>query len=360
MMSLKYAFSPIRVGPLELKNRFIRSATGLSLSELNGKPKKELFEEYKKLADGEIGLIISGYAYPLRNGRATPNQSGFYARWIVNQYKPIVDNIHSKGGKFIFQICHGGLHSVGYEDDETKDPTPILSPSGDSFMFDDPNHKSLAKSMNKTEIDDVISSFGRAAFMAQQIGADGIQIHAAHGYLLSEFLSPFFNRRTDEYGGSIENRLRIVQEIINEIRRITKPSFSCSIKMNGFDGYNEKHNRLITPELCSEYVKRLKNLDFFEISSSFSVLEGKYKSSFKKAIGKKIKLPKRMFNLQAAEIIKKANPDKIIASVGGHRYINEIEDVLKSKKVDLISISTPLISNPYAIKEMKEGKISHC
>lgn len=359
-MSLKCAFSPIKIGPLQLKNKFIRSATGLSLSELNGKPKKELFEAYKKLANGEIGLIISGYAYPLRGGRATPNQSGFYARWIVNQYKPIVDCIHSKGGKFIFQICHGGLHSVGYDDDETKEPVNILSPSGDSFMFENPNHHTMAKSMNQEEIDEVVNSFGRAAFMAQQIGADGIQIHAAHGYLLSEFLSPFFNRRTDKYGGSIDNRLRIIQEIVDEVRRITRPDFSCSIKLNGFDGYVEKQNRLVTPEICAEYVKRLKNLDFYEISSSFSVLEEKYKGTFTKAIGKRIKLPKRMFNLHAAEIIKKANPDKIIASVGGHRDINEIESVLKSKKVDLISISTPLISNPYAIKEMKEGKITHC
>lgn len=347
------AFSPIKVGPLQLKNRFIRSATGLSLSELNGKPKKALFDEYKKLADGEIGLIISGYAYPLRGGRATPNQSGFYARWIVNTYKPIVDMIHSKGGKFIFQICHGGLHSVGYDDDETKKPTQILSPSGDSFMYEDSNHPTQAKSITKEEIDEVVNSFGRAAFMAQQIGADGIQIHAAHGYLLSEFLSPFFNRRTDNYGGSIDNRLRIIQEIINEVRRITRPDFSLSIKINGFDGYIEKQNRLVTPELCAEYVKRLNNLDFYEISSSFSVLEEKYKKSFTKAVGEKIKLPKRMFNLHAAEIIKKANPDKIIASVGGHRDINEIENVLESKKVDLISISTPLISNPYFIKEMK-------
>ena len=335
-------FFPVKAGNLSLSNRFIRSATGLDLSNPNGSPKPELFDVYKNLARGEIGLIITGFVYPIDSGRATSKQSGFSSRFLSEKYRPIVSDVHKNGGKIVFQVCHGGCGTLCSEK---------ISPS---------DFKEVGgREIKVSEIEELITSFGRAAMMAQTIGADGLQIHAAHGYLLSEFLTPRFNRRTDKYGGSVENRVRIIQEIIKEIRRITKPGFSLSIKINGSDGYDGKG--MMTPELCAEYVSKIKGLDFYEISSSLGILDSNIPDHLKPSLlGKKIQYPKFQYNLPYAEYIKKQLPEINVATVGGHRNVHDMQEIVSSGKADLVSLSTPFIKNPFVVRDMKNGKITKC
>ncbi|OHS98663.1 NADPH dehydrogenase [Tritrichomonas foetus] len=319
---MSIAFSSIKVGPLILKNHFMRSATHEKMSSDEGYPSDKLLNLIKKLADGEVGLIVPGYFYPMKSGKANPKQNGILSQKHADEWRETVKYCHNKGSKIVFQICHGGLNT-GDPNVERVGPSPA-----------DENSRALTVA----EIEDIIEKFADASKFAKNVGVDGVQLHSAHGYLFSQFMSPHVNHRTDKYGGSIENRSRIIQETVNAIKeKMNSDDFLVSIKMNGDDNVGEKG---VTPELASKFVNILNRIDFFEISSSKF---GPYGDAF---------------NLELAEYIKKRNPNKIIATVGGNRELKDIENILATGKSDLISISRPFIRRPSLIKDFREGKLT--
>ena len=155
-------FSPIKVGPITIKNRFMRSPTYEGLANSDGTPKK-------RLSEGEVGLIIPGYMYPMEACKAAPKQCAMYNDKHSNSWKNTVNKVHKNGSKIVFQICHAGVP------DHLEKKGPSTFPG-------------LYNSLTKTEIEDIIESFRKSAVQSQKAGVDGVQLHGAHGYLFSSFI----------------------------------------------------------------------------------------------------------------------------------------------------------------------------
>ena len=329
-------FSPLKAGSLSLKNRIMRSATRESLSEADGRPTRDLLNLIGNLVDGEIGLIVPGAAFTSENGRLWRKQTGLVNLSIAESWRPIISYAHQRHSAVVFQLAHGGF----------------LSLEKIHFQKSLKNIISYVKSMSKNEVDDVIDSFAKAAKIAQHIGADGVQLHAAHGYLISQFLSPATNWRKDKYRA----RTRLLCEIVEAVRRETRPSFSVSLKLSPMFGFSRR--------AIVKLIKQLdKKVDFFEISAGFlNPLKTSRVQPTRfnvKGVAQRILNPWPFYedyNIDDAAYIKKKCPNAIIASVGGWRNAKHMARCIKKGKADIISLSRPLIREPYFIKDVKEGK----
>jgi 2,4-dienoyl-CoA reductase-like NADH-dependent reductase (Old Yellow Enzyme family) len=232
------------------------------------------------------------------------------------------------------------------------------------------------REMTEEEIEEVIKAFGVAAFRASEAGADGVQIHAAHGYLINQFLSPFFNKRTDSWGASDENQFRFLKEVVLEIKKNISDEMSILIKLNTQD-YTPKEG--ITLNLAKKYSAWLADLpiDGLEVScgtltySMFNMIRGDVPTEelimnfpwWRKILGKM--MLKKMegkfeleegYNLEAARLIKPVIGDVPMLVVGGMRKVDHMEDVLNNGFADFISMSRPFIREPNIVNKIKEGK----
>ena len=190
-------FDPAAIGRLELANRFVRSATWEGMCDEKGAPGERLTSLYESLAEGGVGLIVTGYAYVHEGGRQLPNGLGMHSDALIAPLMELTGRVHAKGGTIVAQLFHGG----GQANRKSSGLSPI-APSAVSL----PQYPEVPVEMTREDIRHLVASFGRAAGRAKKAGFDGVQLHGAHGYLVSQFLSPQANRRSDEYGGSIVNR----------------------------------------------------------------------------------------------------------------------------------------------------------
>lgn len=201
-------FEPINLCGLTIDNRFVRSATHEWLAEEDGTPTSYIGNIYEQLAKNDVGLIITGYSYVNTRGKSAHNQQAIYSDHFIQPYREITDRVHKYKSKIILQIVHGGRQSL-----ITCGNQSALAPS----EVPDSTSTNTLLEMTEDEIYQTIDDFAIAARRASIAGFDGVQLHCAHGFLLSNFLSPYTNRRNDQWGGSIENRTRIVTEIIERI-----------------------------------------------------------------------------------------------------------------------------------------------
>ena len=206
---MKNVFEPCSLGTLTLKNRIIRAATHEGMANADGTPTGELLNTYRRLADGGAGAIITGYASVKQNGRTFPNMRMFDSDVYVNAYKSINDQLKQYNTPMILQIAHGGSRAMSRI---TGQEVVSASPRKKNDYGD------KVKEASEAEIRSIIDAFVAAIVRAKAAGFDGVELHAAHGYLLSEFISPVLNRRRDRWGGSTENRMRIVIEILSGAR----------------------------------------------------------------------------------------------------------------------------------------------
>ena len=204
-------FQPTTINQTKLKNRFICSSTWLGRANHDGSSSAMLINSISGVSKNEIGLYISEMSFVSRNGQCANNQLGVYSDKLLPGLRQLAEEVHRFDTPVIIQLNHGGLFSMPvFTGEDPIGPSTLITADG-----------SIGREMTIKEIDETVIAFRDAAVRAQKAGFDGVQIHAAHGWLLSQFLSPYFNRRTDEYGGSIENRARIVLEILRSIREAT-------------------------------------------------------------------------------------------------------------------------------------------
>lgn len=365
-------FTPVRIGNTVIPNRFMRSATYEGRSDEKGYPKPSLLKMIKDLAYGEVGLIVPGFVYPMKSCQIVAGQTGMYTPSHAEAWKSTIDEIHEKTkSKIIFQICHGGDRS-SYELTGTAPEVPTTTNSN-------------SRQMTISDIKRVVEAFIEASINLKKAGADGVQLHCAHGFLLSAFLSPHLNHRHDDYGGEPENRIRIVKEIAEGIRKANGPDFFISAKINAEDYYDDDdYDGGITPCVCSWYISQLPMIDLFEISAGIG----------HKTYGTRIKYDRKLFNKMiqppeaAIEAIKKAKaassgvpfhegyniasvkkirklvPNAKLAVVGGLRKFDTIEKVVKSGIADIVSLSRPFLRQPNLVKKFKttsnESKCISC
>jgi len=362
-------FMPIKIGKMDIKNRFVHSATYECMASGEGKVTDKLIKRYAQIAKGGAGLIIPGYMFILPNGRAMKNQTGIHTDEMIEGLKSLVDAIHNEGSKVAFQIVHSGRQTSKNSIGQTP-LAPSKGPRDNIYM-------SKPKEMTENEISEIIKAFGAAASRARKAGADGVQIHAAHGYLVNQFLSPFFNKRTDSWGGSDENRFRFIKEIVWEIKKNTADEMPVLVKLNTQDYTPEKG---ITLGLATKYSKWLSDIpiDGLEVScgtlsfSMFNMVRGDVPTEeiimnfpwWRKILGKM--MLKKMegkfdleegYNLEAAKMIKPVIKDVPLMLVGGLRRVAHMEEVIKNGLADLISMSRPFIREPNIVNKIMEGKV---
>ena len=322
-----------------IKNRFVRSATWEGLATEEGGSTPKLDKMMVDLANGETGLIITGHTYVMENGQAGPWQLGIYKDELVSGLKSMTDAVHENGGKIIMQLSHAGIYAK-----ESPKDFVSFAPSEDKEKTVSPHKK-----MTQEDIAEVVNAFTKGAQRAKEAGFDGIQLHAAHGYLLSQFLSPLYNHREDYYGGNIRNRSRIIVETLRSIRKQVGKDFPLMIKINSQDAY--KNGLTIKDSINATKLFADEGLDAVEISGGLPLSVRMGPSRF--AI--KTEEEEAYFKKEAKAF--KENLKIPIILVGGIRSYNIAEEIINKSIADYISMSRPFIKEPDLIRRWIHGDI---
>ncbi len=337
-MSILFELS--QINGMELANRFVRSATWEGMATDAGEVTPKLTQTMVNLAKGGIGLIISGHVYIEPEGQAGPWQLGIYKDELIDGLKIMTQEVHAAGGKIVAQLAHAGRFLMK---EITGLPIQVVS-----------NYEGVSKSpcheLTKEDIGKLATSFAMAAKRAKSAGFDGVQIHSAHGYFLSQFLSPAYNRRTDEYGGDINNRSRALIEVYNAMRQEVGKDYPILIKINSEDCVENG----LTVEDSIEVCKILSNagIDAIELSGG-SLTSGKL-SPFRMGISSQ---EKEAYFKETAKILKKEIDTPIIL-VGGMRSYEVANQILETGTADYISLCRPLIREPELINRWKSGDLA--
>ena len=322
---------------MKLANRFMRSATWEGMAAEDGSVTPKLTKTMVDLAKGGVGLIISGHAYVLPEGQAGPWQMGIYKDELIDGLKIMVNEVHEAGGKIVAQLAHSGAFA---RKEIIKQVPHVVS-----------NFEGLSKSprheLTKKDIQKLIKAFAEAAQRAKIAGFDGVQLHAAHGYLLSQFLSPAYNRRNDEYGGPIENRVRIHLEMYHAIQDVVGADYPVLIKINSEDFLDNGLN--LNDSITASTMLFDAGIDAIELSGG-TLYSGKLSPS-RLGINKE---EKEAYFKEAAALFKKEINVPLIL-VGGVRSLNVAEQILENGIADYISMCRPLIREPGLINRWKSG-----
>jgi len=333
---MKQLFEKTKINQMELKNRFVRSATWEGLANSDGSCSEEIIDMMVDLAKGQVGLIISSHAYVSPTGQAHVRQLGIYDDHLIDSYKRMVEKVHNEGSKIILQINHaGGRALVQAKDDKLFGPSAMEVADYD------------CREITISEVVQTVEDFKNAAIRAKKVGFDGVQLHGAHGFLLSQFLSPFFNKRKDEYGGSLENRARLILEIIQAIRLELGRQFTVIIKLNS-DDFVEGG---FTPSEMVEVSALLEKADIDAVEMSGGTALGRYSSS---RIIKGDSQEDEVYYRGAAKLYKERIKVPLIL-VGGIRSFEVVKELVEKEKVDYISLCRPLIREPDLIKRWQSG-----
>ena len=321
---MKKIFEPVEMNNLTIRNRLIRSATWEGIANSDGSLMEEAYEIYCELAKGGIGAIITGFTSVVQHDHNSDGTMRLCEDALIPQYHKLVDIIHAEGCPVITELALGDYY---------------LEKNG-RYIQVEPDD------MHIDEIQMVISQFVDAAVRADKAGFDGIQIHAAHFFFLSRFISPVANHRTDKYGGSTENRSRILVEIINGIREAA-PTLHITIKINSsdfiFGGVDE--NECIAIYKILDY----SGIDSIEVSGNGTSVGGI-----------KAHVNEGYFVSTAIKIADSVSCP--VSVVGGLRSTDTIEYIINKTNISMISLSRPLLREPDLPNKMKKDftVISKC
>lgn len=330
-------FQPIDINGLHIPNRFVRSATHEWLAREDGTPTAAIGDMYEELAKYGVGLIISGYSYVNPAGRSSKRQQGIYDDRFIQLYREITQRVHKYDSMTALQIVHGGRQAL-----VTPEYPVTMAPSD----VKDASSGKTPLAMTEEQIVSTIEDFAQAVRRAQAAGFDAVQLHVAHGFLLSSFISPYTNRRTDEWGGPVENRTRIIAEIVRRAREMVG-DFPIMAKMNATDGLGDKG--LDAPE-CVEVARALESAGICAIEVSDGIFEaGEVMSR------SGINSPRReAYFREYARLIKQAVDIPVIL-VGGLRSRVVMEEMLNGSYADMVSISRPVIREPDLAVKFRDG-----
>lgn len=330
-------FEVTELNGMIIKNRFVRSATWDGMAEHDGRCTPKSVDLLVKLSEGGVGLIITGYAYINERGKALHGQLGVYKDQLIPGLREMVDAVHKGDGKVVIQLAHAGLYANPDLTGETPlAPSVITGLTGYS-----------PQEMTIKDIQEVVEAFGLAAERAVKAGFDGIQIHGAHGYLLSQFLSPAFNQRKDSYGGNIENRARILLEVLDRIRKSVGKDYPVMIKMNCEDFLDnglELDDSMIAGSMLED-----RGIDAIELSGG-TLASGKLSPSRTKILSEE---EEAYFKNQALSF--KKNVDIPLILVGGIRSFHVAEKIVNDNIADYISMCRPFIREPGLINRWGSG-----
>ena len=335
-------FEPGRIGNLELPNRFVRAATGDRFTEGSGYCSDRKVAFYSELAEGGVGLIISAVTTVHPRGKTSVSHTSIAGDEYIPMLKKLTGAVHERGTKIAIQLGHAGREASRYWN--TVNEKAI----GPSLIEGDPHFKGEYRSMTEEEILEVIRAYGDGARRAREAGFDAVEIHAAHAYLPTQFLSPYANRRNDRWGGSLENRLRFHREVYQDVRRKAGDDYPLFLKLGVQDGFT---GGLEFSEGLQAAVELAQcGYEALEISQG---LRGKFyeETEFRTGIDR---LEKEAYFRGWARDVKKCVKVPVMM-VGGLRTLELMEEVVRNGEADFVSLCRPLIREPGIINEWKRG-----
>jgi len=326
-------FDPITIDGVAIRNRFMRSATWDHTATEDGEVTDASVRLFEGLARGGVGLIVTGYAYVSEQGKAALGQYGAAEDRHVKGLRRLVGVAHDHGAKIALQIAHAGIQLglLQSRDRIALAPSHIQS------------HPLPHRAFTTAEIEQTVSDFAAAAARGREAGFDAVQLHAAHGYLMSQFLSPLNNHRTDEWGGSAEGRRRFHVEVLRAVRRAVGKDYPLWIKM-GLQDHSDGGLPL------SEGLDALKAL----VGEGLSAAEV---SAGHAGRAVRVRKPgdeeRAYFRTDSAEA--KRAVDIPVMLVGGIRSLSMVEAILSGGEADMISMCRPLIREPDLVARWQRG-----
>ena len=326
-------FEPITIGGLALKNRFVRSATWDATADETGMVTDRSVELYQRLGEGGIGLIVSGFAFVSRNGQAVIAQYGIYADEVIPGLRRIVEAAKQDDTKIAVQLVHAGINSRYLKRQGIRSLAMSYIPE-----INQPHRE-----MTEEDIEVIIDDFAAAAIRAQEAGFDAIQLHGAHGYLMSQAESPLFNRRMDQWGGSSENRRRFHLEVIRRIRKMIGDDFPLMIKF----GVTDDREGGLTLDEGIETARQMRaaGIDAIEVSAG---------------VGQWILVaregdPERTpYRERAARVKREVSLPVML--VNGIRTLETAKDIIENGDADIVSMCRPFIREPGLVARWRRGE----
>ncbi len=334
---MKNLFSPFKLNNYVVKNRFVRSATTSYWSDEEGVLRQPIIDYYEQLSQGGVGLIIKGHSYISLEGKAHTGQSGLCAEHHLPKMRELTSKVHENDTLIIAQLNHGGYSCKA----DRVSPTAFKTDNWES------------RALNTEEIEKTVENFASSARLAMEAGFDGVQIHAAHGYLISLFLSDLINQREDKYGGNLENRARILYEAVSKVKKELGNEPILSVKLNCDDF---APNGGLTVDQSIQIAQKLvsKGLTMLELSGGG---HGQV-SELRRARGRasKDKTYEKATFSGHAEKFRVALANFPLAVVEKIRDIQTMGSLLENDVVDFVSMSKPFIIEPDLPKLVKLGQ----
>jgi 2,4-dienoyl-CoA reductase-like NADH-dependent reductase (Old Yellow Enzyme family) len=331
-------FESTAIHGMSLANRFVRSATWEGLATTEGACTSRLTDMMVNLAEGGVGLIITGHSYVSREGQAGPWQMGIHEDATLPGLTQMTEAVHRRGGKICLQLAHAGAQAAAQ-----LSGLEAICPSASHGTG-----TATCREMSREDIDRVVRAFGDAAARARRSGFDAVQIHAAHGYLLSQFLSPVLNQRVDEYGGALANRGRMVLEVLHSVRRAVGPDYPIMIKLNSEDFIEGGFS--IEDMLEISVLLEKSGIDAVELSGGTGSKASKHQPVRFGVIPKE----NEGYYRDAARRYKQKVGMPLIL-VGGIRSPDVAERLVEEGTADYIAMSRPLICEPDLVSRWKNG-----
>lgn len=336
-MAYPHLFQKGKIGSITLKNRIVMPAMGVSMADPDGRANEHIIKYYEERAKGGIGLIITEITRvePVY-GTAIPNQLGAYESYQVPHLERLSERVHKYGTKIFMQLQHPGRENKSsmIEGRQIVAPSPVMCKVTNE----------MPRELSTQECQDIMKAFVKGAVIAKTAGFDGVELHAAHGYLLDEFLSPYTNKRTDRYGGSFANRLRILEEMITAIRHLCGANFAISVRVSA-DEFVDGGLKLEDSVKIARALESL-GIDVINVSSgiyetSTTIIEpASYPQAWKKHL---------------AETIRKNVKIPVIA-VNNIKDPDVAEKLLEDGVCDFIALGRASLADPEWSNKAKAGR----
>ncbi|MFC1824902.1 NADH:flavin oxidoreductase [Thermodesulfobacteriota bacterium] len=344
-------FEETKINGMKLKNRFVRSATWEAMAAEDGTCTPGLIKVVTDLAEGGVGLIVTCAACVEKRGTAKHFELRIDDDQYIDGVRKMAAAVHQKGGTIVLQVNHAGL----YADTALTGARPLvpsamsdkeyqlwLKRAGFKFVASSPQE------MTREDIEKMVEAFAHAAERSQKAGFDGIQVHAGHGYLMSEFLSTAYNKRPDEYGGSLENRARFLLETVQSMRKRVGRDYPILIKMNSRD-FLDRGLELDESLQIGTMLKE-SGVDALEVSGGTNSSRS-HENPVRTRI---VSVEKEAYFRDEAAAFKK-HVDLPIMLVGGIRSLQVAEEIVNNNIADYVSMSRPFIREPGLIKRWQSG-----
>jgi 2,4-dienoyl-CoA reductase-like NADH-dependent reductase (Old Yellow Enzyme family) len=325
-----------------ISNRIAKAAMEENMADAHQAPSEALMRLYQAWAEGEPGLILTGNVMIDRHAMTGPGGVVLEDERHLDKFRQWAAIGRTKGAQFWVQLNHPGRQTMANLGQPALAPSAVpLDLGGFSKMFAQP------KAMTEDDIQDVISRFATSARLAEKAGFSGAQIHAAHGYLISQFLSPLSNQRTDRWGGSVENRARLLLEVVKAVRAAVSPDFCVAVKLNSADfqrgGFDAADARAVV-ELLNPLA-----IDLLELSG------GSYEAPAMQGEARDGRtLAREAYFIEMASDLAKVASMPVMVT-GGIRRLPIVQQVLDSG-IAMAGIATALTLEPHLIKQWRAGR----